>query len=105
MSAKAQPPSGTDSTSMTQTQIQPAASAPAMPPPALDIPSEPGSLHALALASLDDDQAQELVSIPLEGKSSQLRKSCLSGLSMAVSAMLASKACRRRIGFWSMPAM
>ena len=33
-------------------------------------PSEPGSLHALILQSLDDDQAQEIVSIPLEGKSS-----------------------------------
>ena len=32
--------------------------------------SEPGTLHALILQSLDDDQAQELVSIPLEGKSS-----------------------------------
>ena len=32
--------------------------------------AEPGSLHALVLQSLDDDQAQELVSIPLEGKSS-----------------------------------
>ncbi len=32
--------------------------------------SEPGSLHALVLQSLDDDQAQEIVSIPLEGKSS-----------------------------------
>ncbi|HNJ47445.1 MAG TPA: ribosome silencing factor [Novosphingobium sp.] len=32
--------------------------------------SEPGSLHELILKSLDDDQAQELVSIPLEGKSS-----------------------------------
>ncbi len=31
---------------------------------------EPGSLHALVLESLDDDQAQEIVSIPLEGKSS-----------------------------------
>ena len=31
-------------------------------------PSEPGSLHELVLKSLDDDQAQELVSIPLEGK-------------------------------------
>ena len=30
----------------------------------------PGSLHALVLQSLDDDQAQEIVSIPLEGKSS-----------------------------------
>lgn len=32
--------------------------------------AEPGTLHALVLQSLDDDQAQELVSIPLEGKSS-----------------------------------
>ncbi len=32
--------------------------------------SEAGSLHALILQSLDDDQAQEIVSIPLEGKSS-----------------------------------
>ena len=32
--------------------------------------SEPGSLHELVLKSLDDDQAQEIVSIPLEGKSS-----------------------------------
>ena len=32
--------------------------------------SEPGSLHELVLNSLDDDQAQEIVSIPLEGKSS-----------------------------------
>ena len=32
--------------------------------------SEPGSLHELVLKSLDDDQAQEIVSIPLAGKSS-----------------------------------
>ena len=32
------------------------------------IPSQ--SLHAMILAQLDDDQAQDLVSIPLEGKSS-----------------------------------
>ncbi|NBC37937.1 ribosome silencing factor [Novosphingobium sp. FSY-8] len=30
--------------------------------------AEAGSLHALILQSLDDDQAQEIVSIPLEGK-------------------------------------
>jgi ribosome-associated protein len=30
--------------------------------------AEPGSLHALVLQSLDDDQAQDIVSIPLEGK-------------------------------------
>lgn len=35
-------------------------------------PPYPGAaaLHALVLQSLDDDQAQEVVSIPLEGKSS-----------------------------------
>jgi ribosome-associated protein len=32
--------------------------------------AQPGSLHALVLHQLDEDQAQELVSIPLEGKSS-----------------------------------
>lgn len=32
--------------------------------------AEPGSLHAMILEQLDDDQAQEIVSIPLEGKSS-----------------------------------
>jgi len=47
---------------------QPGAAAAATPAP---LPaSEPGSLHELVLKSLDDDQAQELVSIPLEGKSS-----------------------------------
>lgn len=38
------------------------------PAPAPLPPSVPGSLHALVLQSLDDDQAQEIVSIPLEGK-------------------------------------
>lgn len=46
----------------------PAASAAAAAVPLPD--SEAGSLHELVLKSLDDDQAQELVSIPLEGKSS-----------------------------------
>jgi len=54
---------------MNQTQTQPAEAGPsaktgAAPP----IASEPGSLHALVLQSLDDDQAQDVVSIPLEGK-------------------------------------
>ncbi len=31
--------------------------------------TETGSLHALVLHSLDEDQAQDVVSIPLEGKS------------------------------------
>lgn len=30
----------------------------------------PGSLHALVLSSLDEDQAQEVISIPLAGKTS-----------------------------------
>lgn len=50
---------------MTQAQTQPAeAGDQAAPLPF----AEPGSLHALVLQSLDDDQAQEIVSIPLEGK-------------------------------------
>ena len=36
----------------------------------LSAQAEPGSLHALILDSLEDDQAQDVVSIPLEGKSS-----------------------------------
>ena len=32
--------------------------------------AEPGSLHALVLDQLDEDQAQDVVSIPLAGKSS-----------------------------------
>nr|WP_230279600.1 MULTISPECIES: ribosome silencing factor [unclassified Croceicoccus] len=32
--------------------------------------AEPGSLHELVLKSLDDDQGQDIVSIPLAGKSS-----------------------------------
>ncbi|RIV92361.1 ribosome silencing factor [Aurantiacibacter xanthus] len=35
-----------------------------------EIEAVPGSLHAMILKQLDDDQAQEIVSIPLEGKSS-----------------------------------
>ena len=46
-------------------------SAPAAANPAPALPeAEAGSLHALILQSLDDDQAQEIVSIPLEGKTS-----------------------------------
>jgi ribosome-associated protein len=36
----------------------------------LSTQAEPGSLHALILESLEDDQAQEIVTIPLGGKSS-----------------------------------
>jgi ribosome-associated protein len=55
---------------MTQAQIQPASAGNAAAQPAVAIASEPGSLHELVLQSLDDDQAQDVVSIPLEGKSS-----------------------------------
>ena len=51
------------------TSAQPAPATAAGTPAPLPA-SEPGSLHELVLRSLDDDQAQELVSIPLEGKSS-----------------------------------
>lgn len=51
---------------MTPAEPQPASAGTPTPLP----PSQPGSLHELVLKSLDDDQAQELVSIPLEGKSS-----------------------------------
>jgi len=54
---------------MNQAQTQPAeAGAAAQPILAEAIACEPGSLHALVLQSLDDDQAQDVVSIPLEGK-------------------------------------
>jgi ribosome-associated protein len=56
---------------MTQVQSQPAAAgdAPVGNPGSTPLPfAEAGSLHALILKSLDDDQAQEIVSIPLEGK-------------------------------------
>ena len=60
---------------LAQTATRPAKG---MPPMAADDAAAPtplpeaeeGSLHALVLGSLDDDQAQELVSIPLAGKSS-----------------------------------
>jgi ribosome-associated protein len=51
---------------MNQAQPLSAQAGSAAPLPA----SEPGSVHELVLNSLDDDQAQEIVSIPLEGKSS-----------------------------------
>ncbi|MBD3730003.1 MAG: ribosome silencing factor [Sphingomonadales bacterium] len=57
---------------MTQAQIVPvsagnqATAAGAMP----TVEAEPGSLLALVLGQLEDDQAQEVVVVPLEGKSS-----------------------------------
>jgi len=41
-----------------------------MPDVKPNIAVEPGSLHEIIIRQLDDDQAQDLVSIPLEGKSS-----------------------------------
>ena len=53
---------------MNQAQSQPA-EAGAMGDGSVSLPAaDPGSLHELVLRSLDDDQAQDLVSIPLEGK-------------------------------------
>ncbi|MEY4159905.1 MAG: ribosome silencing factor [Pseudomonadota bacterium] len=49
---------------MNQVLPEPEKSGTAVPLPS----SEPGSLHELVLKSLDDDQAQDIVSIPLEGK-------------------------------------
>ncbi|MEZ5734531.1 MAG: ribosome silencing factor [Novosphingobium sp.] len=49
---------------MNQALTQPAAAGAAAPP----IADDPDSLHALVLQSLDDDQAQDVVSVPLEGK-------------------------------------
>jgi ribosome-associated protein len=49
---------------MNQAHTQPASAGAAAPP----IAAEQDSLHALVLNSLDDDQAQDVVSIPLEGK-------------------------------------
>ena len=53
--------------SMPQGAVQAAAKlAQSMGKPELDV----GALHQLVLSQLDDDQAQEIVTIPLEGKSS-----------------------------------
>jgi ribosome-associated protein len=53
---------------MNQAQSLPAAAGAAAPAPASLAAAEQDSLHALVLNSLDDDQAQDIVSIPLEGK-------------------------------------
>jgi ribosome-associated protein len=53
---------------MNQAQSLPAAAGAAAPAPASTVAAEQDSLHALVLNSLDDDQAQDVVSIPLEGK-------------------------------------
>src|SRR6478672_13860615 len=53
---------------MTPLESLPASAAAARPPHIAPVGESP--LHTLVLSSLDDDQAQEIVSIPLEGKSS-----------------------------------
>jgi ribosome-associated protein len=59
---------------MTPAQTAPAAAGISklarMGEPPLSANAVPGSLHALVLDSLDDDQALDVASIPLEGKSS-----------------------------------
>ena len=53
------------------TQATPATAAPLKSvPPSMPSETLDDSLHDLVLKQLDDDQAQEVVSIPLEGKSS-----------------------------------
>lgn len=52
---------------MTPAQVAPAAAGTAG---STSVSAEPGSLLALVLASLEDDQAQDVVTIPLAGKSS-----------------------------------
>ena len=55
---------------MTPLESLPPTAAAAPPPAPAPAPVGDSPLHTLVLASLDDDQAQEVVSIPLEGKSS-----------------------------------
>jgi ribosome-associated protein len=53
----------------TQTQTPQPASQPVVAPVGSLPQAEPSSLHDVVLSSLDDDQAQEIISIPLAGKS------------------------------------
>ena len=58
---------------MTQAQVRPEPSGASTIVSITDMPdaqAEAGSVHELILDQLDEDQAQELVTIPLEGKSS-----------------------------------
>lgn len=55
---------------MNHAQISPGMPGPAPFKPMADAAGDPDALHALVLQSLDDDQAQEVISIPLKGKSS-----------------------------------
>lgn len=49
--------------------IDPVSASAETTPPVKGPSLNPDALHALVMQSLDDDQAQEVVSIPLEGKS------------------------------------
>ena len=55
---------------MTPLESLPPTAAPAPPSARPPAPVGDSPLHTLVLTSLDDDQAQEVISIPLEGKSS-----------------------------------
>ena len=55
---------------MTPLESLPPTAAAAPPPARPPAPVGDTPLHTLVLTSLDDDQAQEVISIPLEGKSS-----------------------------------
>ena len=52
------------------TSLEPSPTPSPAPPPPRTPPVGESPLHTLVLTSLDDDQAQEVISIPLEGKSS-----------------------------------
>lgn len=53
-----------------QSATPPTGASPLMTDAGQAIDTVPGSLHALVIEQLDDDQAQDVVSVPLEGKSS-----------------------------------
>ena len=66
------------------------------------IEPEPGSMLALVLTSLDEDQAQEVVTIPLQGKSSMADHMVIaSGRSTRQVAAIAQKLAERlkQVGF------
>ncbi len=52
------------------TDVQPILAQASTAPQVAPAQAAPASLHELVMRSLDDDQAMEVVSIPLEGKSS-----------------------------------
>ncbi len=85
---------------MNQALTQPARAGAAAPPFA----GEPDPLEALVLQSLDDDQAQDVISIPLEGKTTIADYMVIaSGRSSRQVAAMAQKLAERlkRAGFGS----